>query len=245
MNYRMIVSYDGAKYQGWQKNKNADMTIQTKLEKTLSRLLLEEIKVIASGRTDKGAHSLGQVINFHSKGSWPVVTLEAMINEVLPEDIGVSQCMVEKEDFHARFNAKSKVYRYRIWKKNAHRRPVLERGQIYHAQSILNVDKMRSGAACLLGEHDFKGFSSDKTKKSSIRNLYSVEIVESEDEIICYFTGNGFLYNMVRILMGTLVEIGDGTRSIDTIDTIFKEKDRIKAGMTLPAEGLCLMEVRY
>lgn len=243
-NYKMTIGYDGTRYQGWQKNKNASGTIQDKLDETLSRMLEEPIKVIASGRTDKGAHALGQVINFHTSQTFDTDDLKHKLMSVLPEDIVIYSCETADESFHARFHAKSKRYRYTLWRQSME--PALfNRKYVTCIESLPDIEKMRLGASYFIGDHDFKGFSSDKTKKSTLRRVERVTISEEGAAIHIDVVGSGFLYNMVRIMVGSLYEIGLGDRKPDTILMALASGDRQEAGATMPPEGLCLMEVTY
>jgi tRNA pseudouridine38-40 synthase len=244
-NYKMIIGYDGAKYQGWQKNKNAKDTIQSKLESTLSEFLSEEIQIIGSGRTDKGVHAQGQVVNFVTNSRQKPTGLQYHLNKVLPEDIIVKEITKEEIDFNCRFAAKSKTYRYTIWKANADTLPLFERKYVYRLEEQVDVDLMLAAATKFIGEHDFKGFSSDKTKKGTIRTVNFIDIIEDEDRIEIVVNANGFLYNMVRIMVGTLIEIGLEQRHDESIDGVFASTIRSEAGYTAPAHGLCLMEVLY
>lgn len=244
-NYKIVVAYDGAKYQGWQKNKNAKETIQNKLERAISEVVEEEVTVVGSGRTDKGVHAEGQVANFVTNNRQKSSSLVYQINKVLPEDIVIRSVQKVDIDFNSRFAAHDKTYRYTIWKANAVTLPLFERKYVYHIDEKVDVDLMLLAAQKFVGEHDFKGFSSDKTKKSTTRTIHSLDIIEEEDFVEVIINGNGFLYNMVRIIVGTLIEIGKGVRHDGTIDAIFEEKIREKAGYTAPAKGLCLTDVNY
>lgn len=244
-NYKLTIGYDGARYQGWQKNKNAKDTIQTKLENVISEVIGEKIQITGSGRTDKGVHAQAQVANFKTKQRQKSTELKAALNALLPDDIVIQAVNKVDDDFHSRFSSLSKTYRYTIWKAEAERRPLFERKFVYPIEYVLDIDSMLIAAQHLLGEHDFKGFSNDKTKKSTIRTINSIDIIEDDDFIEIEINGNGFLYNMVRVIVGTLIEIGTGERHDSSIETIFATKDRLKAGYTVPAKGLCLVEVIY
>jgi tRNA pseudouridine38-40 synthase len=244
-NIKMIIAYDGKRYQGFQKNKNAKETIQEKLNETLSKYFEMPIDCIASGRTDKGVHALGQVINFRVNQDYDLAQVKKDLTTYLPKDIIIKTVAFAEERFHSRLNAKSKTYQYRLWKHEAKERPLFEREYVYELNQKVDSERMQSAARHFIGEHDFKGFSTDKSKKSTIRTITDIDIVETDTEIIVTIQGNGFLYNMVRIIMGTLIEIGTGDRKIETIETVFEEKDRSQAGYTVPAHGLCLLAVSY
>lgn len=243
-NFKMVVAYDGTRYNGWQKQGNTGNTIQEKLETILSKLTDAPVAVIGSGRTDAGAHAKGQTANFHLEGQWKAEDLLAHLNRYLPRDIGViSLCPVE-ERFHARHHAKRKVYCYRC--RISPIPNVFERNYYFPFDKPLSLEKMREGASLLVGQHDFRAFCSNKRyKKSTVRTLYSIDIVEQYGEIRFYFCGNGFLYNMVRILVGTLLEVGEGKIDSQRLLAILHSKNREEAGITVPACGLMLMDVHY
>ena len=244
-NYKLTIGYDGARYSGWQKNKNAKDTIQTKLEGVIAQVIGENVQLVGSGRTDKGVHAQAQVANFKCKGRQKASSLKYQLNALLPEDIVIQAVNKVDEDFHARFSAESKTYRYTLWKANCDVLPLFERKYIWHLEEQVDVDLMLLAAQKFVGEHDFKGFSSDKTKKSTLRTIDRVDVIEEDDYIEVEIEGDGFLYNMVRIIVGTLVEIGMGQRHDDSIDQVFETGDRALAGPTAPAKGLCLDEVTY
>ena len=242
-NVRLDLCYDGSRYKGWQRLSGCDNTIQGKLENTLSRILGESIELIGSGRTDAGTHALCQVANFHCDSQMPCAEILAQLRQFLPEDIGVYSCKNVSERFHARLNAKTKTYRYRVW--NSEMPCVLERRFVYRYERQLDLSKMRSAAEKLLGTHDFSAFCSNQNmKKSTIRHIHNIEMILDGNEIQFFFTGNGFLHNMVRIMVGTLLEIGAGDREPESIDALFGMA-RSDAGVKVPSNGLCLMEVTY
>lgn len=242
-NYRALIQYDGTRYSGWQKQGNTDATIQGRLEKAISQLAGEEIEIHGSGRTDAGVHALGQVANFKTNTPICLPDFPKELNKMLPDDIAVLELTPTEPRFHARLNAKEKVYRYTI--RNSHCVDVFRRRFEYKLPEPLDLEKMQKAAEVLTGTHDFRGFSTGRTKKSTVRTVFSIRIDKTGDRIDITFTGDGFLYNMVRILTGTLIEIGMGTREIHSIQDVFDTKDRTRAGFTAPAQGLCLMEVRY
>ena len=243
-NYKLTLSYDGTRYSGWQRQGNTGNTIQAKLEAALGQVLGGAVEVNGSGRTDAGVHALGQVASFHTPGAVPdPEAFLIRLNLALPEDIAVTQFSPAGERFHARLNAKEKQYRYTVW--NSPIPNVLERRYLYHITEPLFVPDMEAGAALLTGTHDFAGFSAGHTKKSTVRFLRSVDIRRDGPRVTLTFTGNGFLHNMVRILTGTLLEVGLGRREAESIETVFETGNRQLAGFTAPAQGLCLMEVKY
>lgn len=244
MNFRLLLSYDGSRYRGWQRLANTDMTIQGKLEAVLSRMLDAPVDVIGSGRTDAGAHAVGQVANFHCETTLSCSQIRDYLQQYLPEDIGVISVEEAQPRFHSRYNAVRKTYQYRVW--NSDVPCVFQRKYVHNVDEALDVAKMHEAAQLFLGEHDFIAFSSNKHfKKSSIRQIDCFNVERDNNEIIFTVSGNGFLYNMVRIMVGTLLEIGLGVRSKEDIPQIFAGKVRKNAGHTVPAKGLCLMEVQY
>lgn len=243
-NIKLLLRYDGTRYQGWQNQKNTDNTIETKLETLLSRMTGEKIEVSASGRTDAGVHAKNQVGNFKTKTNLSCEEILAQCNEFLPQDIAVLEVTEAPERFHSRLNAKGKTYSYHIWTSPIP--PVFERNYVYHFPKKLDVSLMEKGASHLLGSHDFQSFCSTKPgKKSTVRSITDIEIKATETGIHLRFTGNGFLYHMVRIMVGTLIEIGLGERDAEALPSILEAKERSKAGFLAPASGLFLEEVYY
>ena len=242
-NLRLDVCYDGTRYKGWQRLPGADHTIQGKLEQTLSRILGEPVEVTGSGRTDAGTHALGQVVNFHCESAMSCEEILSQLRRYLPEDIGIYSCRDVSQRFHARLNAKTKTYRYRVWNSDA---PcVFDRKYVYTDRRFFDIERMRAAAELFLGTHDFSAFCANKNmKKSTVRHIHRLEICREGDEIVFYVQGNGFLHNMVRIIVGTLLEVGCGERQPEMISSLFGGA-RADAGVTVPACGLCLMEVTY
>ena len=242
-NLRLDICYDGTRYRGWQRLPDTDNTIQGKIEQCLSRILDEPIQIAGSGRTDAGVHAKGQVANFHCGNPMPAEEILRQLRTYLPEDIGIYSCRECSPRFHARLNAMEKTYLYRIWVADA---PcVFQRRYVTVMPGELDVKRMEQAAAHLLGEHDFSAFCGNpKFKKSTVRYIRSIDIRREGGEVVLEYTGNGFLHNMVRILTGTLVEVGRGERSADSIPALFGGK-RAEAGFLAPAQGLCLMEVYY
>ena len=242
-NLRLDICYDGTRYRGWQRLPGKDDTIQGKLETALTRILGEPIEISGSGRTDAGVHAKGQVANFHCESTMPAGEILDNLRRYLPEDIGIYSCRDVSARFHARLNAKEKTYQYRIW--NSERPCVFDRRFVAVMTDTLDVEAMEKAAQLLLGEHDFSAFCGNaKMKKSTVRYIRSIEILRCGEELRLRFTGNGFLHNMVRILVGTLVEVGRGERSAESIPALYGGK-RAEAGFLAPAQGLCLEEVMY
>lgn len=243
MNVKILLEYEGTCYSGWQRQKNA-VSIQEVLEKAIQSITNEKVRVIGSGRTDSGVHALEQVANFKTYTKIPMEKLPYAINSKLPEDITVKHAQIVPEDFHARFSAKSKAYSYSIY--NAEFPSPLLRRYVYFFPLPLNLEEMRKAADILTGEHDFKSFmASNSSVKSTVRCIKRFEILKRGNLITLQIEANGFLYNMVRIIAGTLVDIGIGKTKAEDMISILNSKDRSNAGRTLPAHGLCLMKVIY
>jgi len=242
-NLRLDLCYDGTRYRGWQRLPNTDATIQGKLEQTLSRILQQPIEISGSGRTDAGVHAKGQVANFHCDSTVTAEEILLQLRRYLPEDIGIYSCRDVSQRFHARLNAKEKTYRYRIWNSDA---PcVFERRYMTVVPKVLDLAAMQKAAVHFLGEHDFSAFCSNaKMKKSTVRFIRSLEVEKVGHEITVTIHGNGFLQGMVRIITGTLLEVGQGTRNPNSITELFGAK-REQSGFMAPPQGLCLMEVYY
>ena len=242
-NLRLDICYDGTRYRGWQRLPGKEDTIQGKLEVTLSRILDEEIEISGSGRTDAGVHARGQVANFHCENPMKTEEILLRLRRYLPEDIGIYSCKEVSPRFHARLNAKEKTYCYRIWNSNS---PcVFDRRFVAVIPESLDIAAMKRAAEMFLGEHDFSAFCGNaKMKKSTVRYIRSLDIQHHGEEIRIVVTGNGFLHNMVRILVGTLIEVGRGVRTPETIPGLFGGR-RADAGFLAPPQGLCLQEVFY
>ena len=245
-NFKIIIQYEGTRYQGWQRQDSTGNTIQGKLEAILAKMTgLHFVQVDGSGRTDAGVHALGQVANFKIDTKLPAAAVMDYINQYLPEDIGVIAIEEMPERFHSRLNAKGKTYCYRIW--NEKLPCVFLRRYVYVLPEPLDLDAMRTAAACLVGTHDFKAFTSNKkSRKSTIRTMDAILIDKEGSEVVITYSGDGFLYHMVRILTGTLIEAGLGQRDPASVKTLLeKDATRHLSGVLVPAKGLCLMEVRY
>lgn len=243
-NFRIVLQYEGTRFQGWQRQDSTDNTIQGKLEAILSKMTEQKVQVDGSGRTDAGVHAYGQVANFHIETKKTAQEIMEYMNQFLPEDIRVVQIKEVSERFHSRLNAVGKTYRYRIW--NSKMPTVFERRYVYELEDKLDLDKMRQAATYLIGKHDFKAFTSNKrSKKSTVRTIDEICIERQGNEVVLTYSGDGFLYHMVRILTGTLIEVGLGQRSVDSMESLLQSGNRELAGMLVPAKGLALMEVRY
>lgn len=242
-NYKIILSYDGGRYEGWQRQKGR-LTIQETVEQCIGSLCGETVKVTASGRTDGGVHAMAQTANFHTTHKLEMELFKVQCNERLPEDIKIVEAEPVDKCFHSRYDAVEKTYCYTV---DTRERPrVFTRRYAYGVSEKINILQMQQAAELLMGTHDFRSFTSEKRKeKDTVRNLKSIVIQEENGYIRFYFTGEGFLYHMVRILTGTLLEIGTGKRKKEEIPEIFQAKNRFQAGFMAPAHGLMLMEVRY
>ena len=243
-NFKIVIQYEGTRYQGWQRQGSTDNTLQGKFETLLSRIAGAPVEIEASGRTDGGVHAYGQAAGFRMDTGLSPEELLAEMNRYLPEDVVVLSCEEAPERFHARLNATGKTYRYRIW--NGTVRNVFDRRFVWQIEEPLDLEAMKEAAQALIGRHDFASFTSAKSKKkSTVRTVSEIGIRKEGGEVVLTFTGDGFLYHMVRILTGTLVEAGLGKRPADGMERILAAKNRQEAGMLAPACGLALMEVYY
>ncbi|MCR5674448.1 MAG: tRNA pseudouridine(38-40) synthase TruA [Lachnospiraceae bacterium] len=247
-NIKLLIRYDGTRYFGWEHQPDTPMTIQGKLEQVLARMLSlseGEIPLITgAGRTDAGVHARAMVANVHADTEMTEEEILAYCNRYLPDDIGIDRVVFASPRFHARYNAVGKLYCYSLW--CGAKKPVFERKYLTVLDGVPDVPAMREAAACLIGTHDFKSFCANpRMKKSTVRTVDRIEIKEQGEIIRLYFHGNGFLQNMVRILTGTLLEVGFGRMEPAQVMRILEAGDRKMAGPTAPPEGLCLMKVEY
>ena len=242
-NYKLLVQYEGTRYNGWQRQGNTKNTIQERFENVLSQMVGKKVEVFASGRTDAGVHAGGQVVSFFCETEKSAEEIRVYLNRYLPRDIRVLSAEEVQERFHARLCAKRKTYEYIICA--GEKADVFSRRTVYEIE-IPDIEAMQRAARVLLGKHDFQGFSSaKKTKKSTERTIYELKVEKRGPQIILRVTGSGFLYHMVRIIAGTLLAIGLGEKPETCIEEVFRTKERALAGKTLPAEGLCLVQVDY
>jgi tRNA pseudouridine38-40 synthase len=243
-NYKMVIQYDGGRYKGWQRLGEGDNTIQGKLEAVLSELTGEKIEIIGCSRTDAGVHALSQTANFKTRKDLEAGDIKAYLNRYLPQDIAVLEVTPVHYSFHARYNAKAKTYLYRIWNKE-YPNPFLRKYSMY-VEEKLDITRMRSASRFFIGEHDFTAYSNAKTKKKSmVREIYSIDFVQNDGIIEIRISGNGFLYNMVRRIIGTLIEVGLGKIKEDSINDIMISKERAQAGSMADACGLFLEKIEY
>ena len=242
-NIKLTIEYDGKEFNGWQKQPNK-LNIQGEIERAIEAITGEKVELNASGRTDAGVHALGQVANFKIETKIPIEKMAIAINSQVKNSIRIISAEEVDENFHSRYNCKQKTYRYII--NNSSYGSAVYRNFEYHMPIKLDFEKMQKAIKFFEGEHDFKAFKSSGTSnKSSVRTIFKTNIKKEGDRIIIELTGNGFLYNMVRIISGTLVDVGLGKIEPEYIPNIIINQDRSKAGKTLPPQGLYLLEVKY
>lgn len=242
----MIISYDGTRYSGWERQPDTDMTIQGKLEQVLSRMAGTPVEIIGAGRTDGGVHAKGMAANAHLDMDTDMGPEEIRdyMNRYLPEDICVREVKKASDRFHSRYNALGKTYCYTCYVGGL--KPVFNRKYVYIPEEIPDMERMKQAAGYLTGTHDYKSFCHNpKMKKSTVRTVDRIDIVKKGDYINLTYHGTGFLQYMVRILTGTLLEVGWGKRTPESMQELLEAKNRVEAGFTAPAQGLCLMEVDY
>ncbi|MGL5651533.1 MAG: tRNA pseudouridine(38-40) synthase TruA [Paraclostridium sp.] len=243
-NIKMTIEYDGSRYKGFQRLKDNDNTIQGKIEDVLSKMADEKIEIIGSGRTDMGVHAYNQVANFKTNSNLSVKKINDYLNNYLPEDIVIKTVEEVDERFHSRYNVKQKVYLYKI--NNSKTQDVFLRKYSTYIEKPLDIELMKKASEYLVGEHDFTSFASSKSKKkSNVREIHSITINKNKDMIDIFVEGNGFLYNMVRIIAGALIEVGLNKKTPEDIKLMLDAKDRSKSSDTAPAKGLYLYSVKY
>lgn len=242
-NIKLIIEYDGKGFNGWQKQPDR-LNIQGEIEKAIEEITGEKVDLTASGRTDAGVHSLGQTANFKTDSKIPTEKFAKAINSRLKKSIVIKSSEEVDEKFHSRYSVKSKTYRYII--NNSENGTAIYRGLEYHVPMKLDYEKMNEAIKYFIGEHDFKAFKASGTSsKSSVRKILDGSVRKEGERVIIEVTGTGFLYNMVRIISGTLLDVGLGKIKPEDIPSIIESKDRTKAGKTLPAHGLYLLQVNY
>ncbi|WP_017815023.1 MULTISPECIES: tRNA pseudouridine(38-40) synthase TruA [Paenibacillus] len=243
-NYKLTIQYDGDRYKGWQRLGDSDHTIQGKIEKAISVLTGEEIEIVGSSRTDAGVHALMQVANFKTRQDLTEERIMSFLNHYLPPDISIIQVEQVDEQFHARFHATDKTYLYKVWNR-AYSHPFMRKYSM-HVVKPLDIERMRQGAAHFIGEHDFTAYANAKSKKKdSVRTIHALDIQEKDGFIEFRVSGNGFLYNMVRKMVGTLIAVGLGEKKAEEIPGIILSKERLQTGGMAEAEGLYLEEIRF
>ena len=244
-NIRMTLEYDGSRYDGWQKQGNTDNTIQGKLEAVLFKWTGQEVEVYGSGRTDAGVHARGQTANFHIEEKFcpSAAAAKEYMNRYLPEDIRIVKAELVKNGFHARKSAKGKKYEYYI---DCREKPdVFSRRHCYHYPVKLDIEAMRNAADYLIGPKNFTSFTDDKDCKDPVRRVTNIKIVRNGEKVRITYYGTGFLYHMVRIMTGTLLEVGAGKRDGSMLPVVIAAEDRSLAGFLAPARGLFLRKVYY
>ncbi|WP_432405220.1 tRNA pseudouridine(38-40) synthase TruA [Wukongibacter sp. M2B1] len=243
-NIKLIVQYDGSRYKGWQRLGDSDMTVQRKLEDVLSKMTGEKVEIFGSGRTDAGVHALMQVANFKTNSELSTNEILDYCYRYLPDDIVVKKVKKVDDRFHSRYSVKRKRYLYRILNHPYH--DPFTRKYITHVPESLNIKAMEKAANHLVGEHDFSSFTTAKSKKKSrVRKIYDIDINQEHKIVEIMISGSGFLHNMVRIIVGTLIEVGLGKMNTEEVLDILNKKDRRLAGPTAPARGLFLYDVEY
>ncbi len=243
-NYKMLLSYDGTRYAGWERQPGRSDTIQGKLEHVLSLMTNQPVEVIGAGRTDAGVHARGMTANAWLDTDRTEEEIRDYVNQYLPEDICALEVRKASDRFHSRYNAIGKTYRYTCYIDAV--KPVFDRKYVYALEEAPDVEKMREAAKYLIGEHDFASFCGNShMKKSTVRRVDLIEITADDPYLTFTYHGNGFLQYMVRILTGTLLEVGYGKRTPQSMKELLEAKERDLAGFTAPAKGLCLMKVDY
>lgn len=243
-NIAMTIQYDGTRFDGWQRQGNTQNTIQGRLEALISRMTGTETELYGAGRTDAGVHAYAQVANFHTDCPMSCAEIMDYVNQYLPRDIAVTAVWAADSRFHARLNATGKHYRYRM--RTSPVPDVFSEKYVWALGRALDSGAMAAAASALTGRHDFTSFCDNRRqKKSAVRTVYTAEITDLGEELQLDLTGSGFLYHMVRLIAGTLFEVGLGERAPETITEILDKRDRSDAGRLAPASGLCLMEVLY
>ncbi|MDR4503914.1 MAG: tRNA pseudouridine(38-40) synthase TruA [Candidatus Scalindua sp.] len=245
-NIKLVIEYDGTDYAGWQRQKS-DKTVQETLKRAIENAVNEEVKLIGAGRTDSGVHARGQVANFETNSTIPVTGLVQAINFFLPRDIAVKSARRVAKGFHSQYSAKSKIYRYTILNHSV--RSAVNRNFCYQYCAPLNIEKIQQAAKIITGRHDFSTFKSrsrsEKTEKNAVRTVMLLEVLRKGRYIHFTIEADGFLYKMVRAIVGTLLDVGREKMSLEEFEKIVKGKNRSCAGLSAPARGLCLMRVKY
>ena len=246
-NYKLTISYDGTRFFGWERQPGKDMTIQGKLESVLTKMTGTSegtVNVIGAGRTDAGVHARAMTANVVLETDMSEEEIQTYMNTYLPDDISVNEVKICADRFHARYNAIGKTYRYTCWYGAS--KPAFDRKYVTVLEKEPDIEKMIAASEYLIGTHDFKSFCGNtKMKKSTVRSVDNIKIEKSGNYIRLYFHGNGFLQNMVRILTGTLLEVGYGNIPVTQVKDILEACDRQTAGPTARPEGLCMMKVDY
>ena len=242
-NIKLTIEYDGTNYRGWQKQTGLK-TVEAEVEEAIYKSTGQRVKLYASGRTDAGVHAYGQVANFRIESTIPGDRFVYPLNDKLPDDICIKASEEVDEDFHSRYSAKSKTYRYLIYESDL--RSAILRNRAYHISYKLDLEKMQKALKYLVGRMDYSSFTPIKSSvNKNIRTIYSASVFREDEYYVFEIRGNGFLHNMVRIIVGTVIEIGNGHRQVEDMKAIIEKKDRLAAGKTVPAYGLYLKRVEY
>ena len=243
-NYKFVISYDGTRYYGWEHQPDQEMTIQGKLERVLSLMTDSQVEVIGAGRTDAGVHAKGMIANAKFETELSELEIRSYMNGYLPDDICIREVSIASDRFHSRYNAIGKTYEYTCYVGDT--KPMFNRKFVYIPEGKPNVEKMRQAAALLMGEHDFAAFCSNpRMKKSTVRKVDRIDIEPRGEFLHLTFHGTGFLQHMVRIMTGTLLEVGLGKRAPENMLALLDGGKRADAGFTAPAKGLCMIQVDY
>lgn len=244
-NIKLTIEYDGTDLAGWQTQSQNNRTVQGEIEKALKTIFKKKIHLIGSGRTDAGVHALGQVANFKTDAKMATEEITRALNGNLPADIVILKAQEISSNFHAQYSAKRKTYRYTIL--NRRQRPALQKNFCLHIPYKLNLSLMKKAAKDFVGRKDFRSFmaSGSESKKDTTRTIYKISLRKIQDFILIDITANGFLYKMVRNIVGTLLDIGSGKIDKNSVKAILKQKTRLAAGVTAPAKGLSLIKVEY
>lgn len=243
-NYKMTISYDGTRFYGWEHQPDKEMTIQGKMETVLSRMIDKPVEVIGCGRTDAGVHAKAMVCNAHMDTDMSEKEIKDYLNTYLPDDIAVLDVRIASDRFHARYNATGKTYCYTCY--IGDEKPIFNRKYVYYLEDKVDIEAMKKAASYMVGQHDFASFCSNpRMKKSTVRLVDKIDITKNGDFLKMTFHGTGFLQHQVRIMSGTLLEVGYGTRDAESIPALIEAKKRALAGFTAPAKGLCMMKVDY
>ncbi|MGE5342943.1 MAG: tRNA pseudouridine(38-40) synthase TruA [Candidatus Omnitrophota bacterium] len=243
-NIKLVIEYDGSNYLGWQRLPNKKNTIQGRLEYILEQITHEPIEIIGAGRTDKDVHANGQVANFKTRSRLSLKEFDAQLNALLPRDIQVLSVEEVPPRFHARHMVKMKEYVYQIW--NSERKNIFERNYFYQITKPLDIESMTKARAYFVGTKDFKNFTAMKSKdKSTVKTIERIDITKDGEKVFLTFKGEGFLHKMVRIIVGTLIEVGLHEKSPDDVDAMFNQPSRLTSGFTAPGHGLFLKRIFY
>lgn len=243
-NYRLTIQYDGGRYKGWQRLGNGENTIQAKIENVLTEMVGRKTEIIGCSRTDAGVHALAQIANFKISANLTESEIKNYLNKYLPTDISIKDVTLVPDSFHARYNAKDKIYLYKIWNEE-YTNPFMRKYSM-HVEKSLDIKKMKKASQYFIGEHDFTAFSNAKSKKKTMmREIYSIDIEENDGFIQIRVRGNGFLYNMVRKIVGTLIDIGLSETDGENVPIIINSKERNQTGCIADACGLYLEKIEF